>query len=145
VDGAGDAVRKVLAWGWLACAGMEAEAMAGSDYVIEVRAERTPEDLWDFWAPSSNQMLETTNVPPELAKQIRLAGSDIFVAELKRLGLTKFLGGSKLNQLGMRYAQAGWLLRVVQTSEVDDDRFQSVLAGVRSSTHRPWRFSNYPV
>jgi hypothetical protein len=72
-------------------------------------------------------------------------GSDVLVGELKSLGLTRFLGGSKLNQLGMMYAEAGVLLRFPQTSHITDDGFASTVAVVRERPDRPWRFADYPV
>ena len=142
---AGDAVRKALAWGWLACVAFQDDVMAQSGQLIEPRPERSPQDLWDFWAPSSHQMLETMDISPELARQLRGAGSDLFIDELKQLGLTRYLGGSKLNQLGMRYAQAGWLLRVVQTDDLDNEHFETMLGALRSDEDRPWRYEQYPV
>lgn len=55
-----------------------------------------------------------------VADGVRGGGARLLIADLRRLGLTRLWGGLKLNQLGMFYAQAGWLLRVTQTSEIDD-------------------------
>jgi hypothetical protein len=82
-------------------------------------------------------------IPADWAKQVRSAGANSLIADLKPLGLTRFLGGSKLNQLGMLYAQAGVLLRIVQTDRIPQDEVEAVIARVRADANRPWQFSAY--
>jgi hypothetical protein len=139
------AVERTLAFGWLVCARTLAAVSAERGKPIELRSERSAEDIWDFWATSAHQSLEGTGVARRLADTVRGGGATLLVADLKRLSLTSLLGGMKLNQLGMRYAQAGWLLRVTQTSEIDDARFAVTIAVDRGDPHRRWRFDEYPV
>jgi hypothetical protein len=139
------AVERTLACGWLLCARTLAEVSDRRQTPIELRGERGAEEIWDFWAPSAHQSLESTGVHRRLAVSVRGAGAALLVADLKQLGLTRLFGALKLNQLGMRYAQAGWLLRVAQTSEIDDARFAVTIAADRADPHRPWRFDQYPV
>jgi hypothetical protein len=122
-----------------------ADVSAHRGELIELRSDRRAEDIWDFWATSAHQSLESTGVHRQLADSVRGAGAALLVADLKRLGLSRLVGGLKLNQLGMRYAQAGWLLRVTQTSEIDDARFAVTVAVDRADPQRPWRFHMYPV
>jgi hypothetical protein len=86
------AVRRVLAYGYLG----HVELEGTND--IDVDPGRPARDIWDFWAPSCRDDLEGAGVPEDWAKGIRRVGSTIFIADLKALGLTRFLGGSKLNQ-----------------------------------------------
>jgi hypothetical protein len=60
-------------------------------------------------------MLEDTGIPKQWAQMVRGLGADLLVGELKNLRLVRFLGGSKVNQLGLMYAQAGAHLRFGQT------------------------------
>jgi hypothetical protein len=139
------AVHRSLAFGWLVCAQTLANASALRNEPIKIRSERDAEDIWDFWAPSAHQRLETTGVQHDLADSVRGGAAGLLVADLKRLRLTRLFGGVRLNQLGMRYGQAGWLLRVTQTSEIGAERFQLALALVGANPDRPWRFERYPV
>ena len=59
--------------------------------------------------------------------------------------LARWLGGSKLNQLGLLYGQAGVLLRVYQTSNISNEHFDTVVATVRGDPERAWPFDAYPT
>lgn len=138
-DAVRTAITKAIAIGYLATCETEPRGD------VAVVAERSVEDIWDFWGPSCRDKLEEVGVPASWAKMVRQMGTDSLVADLKALGLTRWLGGSKLNQLGLLYAQAGVLLRFAQTSNIPSDRFQEVVAQVRQDAKRPWRFDAYPV
>jgi hypothetical protein len=56
---------------------------------------------------------------------------------------TRFLGGSKLNQLGMAYAQAGVHLRMAQTDNLPDHMFHKDVRLRREIPDRPRRFDDY--
>jgi hypothetical protein len=72
-------------------------------------------------------------------------GSDLLIGGLKDLKLTRLLGGSKLNQLGLMYAQAGVWLRLTQTTAIDDEHFDRTVSRMRQLENRPWRWDAYPV
>jgi hypothetical protein len=68
---------------------------------------------------------------------------DLLVGELRALKLTRYLGGSKLNQLGMLYAQAGVHLRLAQLDQLPDDLFARRVEARRADVERPWHFEDY--
>ena len=84
-------------------------------------------------------------MPKDVASAVRNAGANQLIADLKSLGLTRFLGGSKLNQLGMTYAQAGVSLRMTQTDAISDDYFVEVVGRVRERVDRAWKWDDYEV
>jgi hypothetical protein len=135
-----DAVGRALAMGYLATCEPESQ---GSN--VTIVSKRGSQDIWDFWAPSCRDTLEETGVPGSWARTVRQMGADSLVGDLKRCGFTRWLGGSKLNQLGMLYAQAGVLLRFAQTTVVPDEHFDRTIVSVRQDPERPWRFDLYPV
>jgi hypothetical protein len=94
------AIHKALAVGYLSI--VETEERAD----IRFRPERSTEDLWEFWMTECRVVLEDTGIPKSWAKMVRGMGDDLLVADLKNLKLTRFLGGSKINQLGLMYSQA---------------------------------------
>jgi hypothetical protein len=138
VNGVKHAIRKALAIGYLTMCRVE-----GPNGHIAFCHDRPAEDLWDFWAPSCRDAPEDVGMSKEWANDIRSAGADTLIADLKSLGLTRFLGGSKLNQLGMVYAQAGVLLRIVQTDYIQQEALDEVIARVRADPNRPWQFAAY--
>jgi hypothetical protein len=139
LSGAKDAVRSALAVGYIFHGPIEL------DNGIKYCAGRGAEEIWDFWAAGCREMLEETGMPKANASAVRNAGANQLVADLKKLGLTKFLGGSKLNQLGMTYAQAGVLLRMTQTDTICDEDFAETVARVRERPERSWKWEDYPI
>lgn len=127
------AVHKALAVGYLFV--VESEQRGG----IKFHPERTTQDLWEFWMTECRAMLEDTGIPKHWAKRVRGMGADILVSELKELRLVRFLGGSKVNQLGLLYAQAGAHLRFGQTDNTPDEMFQERVGVRRAMPTRPWR------
>lgn len=116
-DSAQFAIHKVLASGYLSVA--EGEERAG----IAFHADRSAEEVWEFWMATCRTMLEDDGIPKSWAKGVRQMGADLLVGDLKKLKLTRFLGGSKIGQLGLMYAQAGVHLRMAQTDNTPDGRF----------------------
>jgi hypothetical protein len=112
---------------------------------VVLRASRSAEAIWEFWACSSRDILEDGGIPAAWSGTVRQAGADFLIAGLKDLGLTRFLGGSKLTQLGFTYAQAGAWLRLTQTSALDDELFEETVLRVRQNAGRPWPWGAYPV
>jgi hypothetical protein len=118
------AINKAFAAGYLMAA--EGGLSVGHEFVTG----RSSEEIWLFWLPTCRTMLEDVGFPKQWARAVRSAGNDTLIHDLKELGLTRFLGGSKLGQLGMMYAQAGVHLRLAQTDAVDEEAFaNSVRAG----------------
>jgi hypothetical protein len=70
-------------------------------------------------------------------------GADLLIGELKKLGLTRFLGGSKLNQLGMTYTQAGSTCGWPRPNNIPSDTFEEGVQARRDWSDRPWRFEDY--
>lgn len=139
MGGVRKSIRRALGIGWL----MMAETEPRGDAAI--RPDRSAEAIWDFWASSSRDMLEDGGIPSDWAKTVRRMGSDLLFGGLKDLKLTRFLGGSKLNQLGLMYAQTGVWLRLTQTTAIDDKHFERTVSSMRQLGSRPWRWDAYPV
>lgn len=118
-------------------------ADAGGQAGVQMRPERTVEDMWEYWVGCCRVRLEDAGVPEDWAKALRSMGADLLVVDLKALKLTRFLGASKLNQLGMIYAQAGVHLRAVQADDISDDDFREGVRVRRERPERPWRFDDY--
>lgn len=111
------AIHKLLASGYLSVT--EGEERAG----IAFHPERSAEEVWEFWMATCRIMLEDDGIPKSWAQRVRQTGADLLVADLKDRKLTRFLGGSKIGQLGLMYAQAGVHLRMAQTDNTTDSRF----------------------
>jgi hypothetical protein len=105
-------------------------------------AHRSTEDIWTFWSTDFRQMLETVT-SKEWASGVRTAGAQSLVRDLKSLKLARLFGGSKVNQLGYVYAQAGVWLRVTQTECIAQGSFEG---GVSASGDigRSHPFGAYP-
>jgi hypothetical protein len=129
----GLAVHKALAVGYLSV--VESEQRGG----IKVHPDRNDQDLWEFWMTECRTMLEDTGIPKDWAQMVRGMGADLLVSELKKLKLVRLLGSSKVNQLGLLYAQAGAHLRFGQTDNTPDDVFQERVRLRREMPERPWR------
>jgi hypothetical protein len=137
VEGAKTAVHKALAVGYLAYV----ETEERGDIHL---ADRSAEDIWEWWAPSCRAMLEDIGIPKDWATMVRGMGRDLLVADLKALGLARFLGGSKIHQLGMTYAQAGVHLRLAQSDALPSAAFDQAVSSRREDPDRPWRYEDYP-
>ncbi len=131
------AVYRSLATGYLAMA--EVDTRTNTQF----HKERNAKDIWDFWVPTCRQMLEDAGFPKDWAEMVRGMGGDWLVKDLKELKLTRFLGGSKLNQLGLLYAQAGVHLRVAQTDDNKEDFSREVVRERREAPSRQWDFADY--
>jgi hypothetical protein len=133
-----EAIYRATALGY--CAWLEQEA-AGP---VEGRriADRSIEDVWVFWSADFRQMLETVT-SKAWASGVRTAGAKSLVQDLKILKLTRLLGGSKLNQLGMVYSTAGVWLRVTQTDSLDQTSFRGGLT-MAQKIGRGSPFGAYP-
>jgi hypothetical protein len=133
-----NAVYKALAIGYLAY--VETEPRTDIQVV-----NRDAADIWEWWALNCRVMLENTGIPKSWADTVRGLGRDLLIGELKGLRLTRWLGGSKLNQLGMTYAQAGVHLRLAQTDALTQESFERGVALRREDPERPWRYDDYPA
>ena len=131
------AVLKALAVGYLAYA--ETEERAG----VVLRPDRGPVEIWEFWVTSCRTMLEDIGIPASWAKMVRGMGADVLVADLRALKLTRYLGGSKLNQLGLLYGQAGVHLRIGQGDALSDEDFTRTVRIRSEWSDRPWRYEDY--
>jgi hypothetical protein len=132
------AVHKALAVGYLTYA--ETETNAEGPVTLP---DRPTEDIWEYWVTVCRTMLEATGIPKSWANMVRGMGRNLLVSDLRELKLTRYLGGSKLNQLGMTYAQAGVHLRLAQLDQVPDDLFTRRVELRRADDERPWRFEDY--
>jgi hypothetical protein len=90
-------------------------------------------------------MLENNGIPNDWANMVRGMGRDLLISDLRTLGLTRWLGGSNLNQLGMKYAQAGVYLRLAQTDALDHEGFEREVARHREDPQRPWQYDEYAI
>jgi hypothetical protein len=117
-----EAIYRATALGYSAWLEQEAAGPAQDRRI----ADRSIEDVWAFWSADFRQMLETVT-SKTWASGVRTAGAESLVQDLKHLKLTRLLGGSKVNQLGMVYSQAGVWLRVTQTDCLDQTSFRKGL------------------
>jgi hypothetical protein len=78
-----------------------------------------------------------------MGRRVMNLGSNSLINDLKKLELTRFLGGSTLGQLGMIYAQAGVWLRMAQI-ESDEAGFREALRIAREDRARRCQFDAYP-
>jgi hypothetical protein len=131
------AVHKALAVGYLAYCETEERAD------ISIRGGRRPEDIWEYWVTSCRTQLEAIGIPASWAKTVGGVGADVLVGELRTLKLTRYLGGSKLNQLGLLYSQAGVHLRIAQVDSLSDAAFADAVRVRREWPDRPWRYEDY--
>lgn len=82
-------------------------------------------------------------IPKSWVKMVNGMGADVLIGELRGLKLTRYLGGSKLNQLGYLYSEVGVQLRICQTDTVPDDLFAEGVRNRREWADRPWRYEDY--
>jgi hypothetical protein len=139
-DATANAVHKALASAYLA----EVQTEPRTDtHVVNCDVAH----IWEWWALNRRVMLEKTGIPKSWADMVRGTGRDLLIGEVKALGLTRWLGGSKLNRLGMTYAQAGVHLRLAQTDALTEESFERGLRLRRKDPERPWlrRLPNHPV
>lgn len=132
------AVHKALAVGYLTYAGTEPRAEEPVRIV-----NRSTRDIWEYWVTTCRAPLESTGIPKSWADMVRGMGRDLLVGELRSLKLTRYLGGSKINQLGLLYAQAGVHLRLAQVDRLPDDLFSGRVQARRADAERPWRYEDY--
>ena len=111
-DALASAVRRTLGVGWLL--GSELDA-----HVVEGRDER---DIFNIWAPGFRDPPRNV-IGKDNESALHRAGSDVFVGALKEAGMARFLGGSKISQIGYVISGGGLLLRVIQSSFMDEDEF----------------------
>jgi hypothetical protein len=109
-------VRKTIALAWLYSCHPDAA----------IADHRTERDIWAAWAASLREPLKQV-IQPKLARIVLDAGSDLLVDELKRGGMARWLGGSKLGQVGYHLAQGGYYLRLTQTEELPEENFDRAL------------------
>ena len=134
----GRAVRRTLGVGWLLAA-------TGGFDVAECRDERS---VYAIWAPSFADPIVNVS-DKETQRTVHQAGSNIFSADLREAGMTKLLGGSKLNQVGSVIAGGGFLLRLTQSTMMDDTEFTeaaarwSALITSDSLGRGRWAWENY--
>jgi hypothetical protein len=106
------AVRRTLAVGWLLASALDADLALGRD-------ER---DIFNIWAPGFRDPPANV-VGKENERGVHHAGASVFVGALKEAGMSSFLGGSKVNQIGYVISGGGFLLRVIQSTLMDDEEF----------------------
>ena len=113
-------------------------------YDLELRLDRSPEDIWEIWVLTCAAPLRKLGFPRAWAKRVAFAGSEVFVADLAKVNLTRLFGGLKHNELGILYAQAGVHLRLAHTSSISDEIFEEQ-ARARDDWDDPqWRWGDYP-
>jgi hypothetical protein len=132
-----EAVYRAVAIGYMLMFKVVEERMA------PVAPGRSAEDIWDYWSPGFRTPLRDVGVPRQWANRVMNLGSSSLISDLKHLRLTRFLGGSQLNHLGMIYAQAGVWLRLAQIED-NEAGFTEALRLARDDTDRRCRFGDYP-
>lgn len=130
-------VHEALAAGYLAYAETEARGD------VAFRPDRHVRDIWVVFAHSARGELEAMGIPREWIRKVHSTGATVLVGELRELGLTRWLGGSKLNQLGMLYAHAGVALRIVQTDTVPDEQWPEEVQLYQEVDR--WPFDEYEI
>jgi hypothetical protein len=55
---------------------------------------RNAEDIWDYWSSGFRASLGDSGFPKDWAHRVMSLGADSLIGDLKKLGLTRFLGGS---------------------------------------------------
>ena len=89
------------------------------DEVVDGRDER---DIFNIWAPAFSD--RPGNVAgKDFERTLHNAGAGMLVKGLKDARMTRFLGGSKLNQIGFVIMGGGFLLRFTQSSLMPDEEF----------------------
>jgi hypothetical protein len=106
------AARRTLAVGWVL-------ASDGGE-VVDGRAER---DIYNIWAPSFRDAPRNV-AGKDFERTLHDLGASIFVEALKEARMTRFLGGSKVNQIGYVISGGGFFLRFIQSSLMDDEQFR---------------------
>lgn len=98
---------------------------------------RTPAQLWNLWAPNFNTgVLEMTECPEDFISDGREDAACFFRDDATALGLRDAEGAcehDRLYRLGGYYAQAGMVLRAVQTSPP-----------LKPAHQNPWDYDAYP-
>jgi hypothetical protein len=135
-----EAIYRANAIGYVAQLEQEAAGVAEARRI----AERSTEDIWDFWASDFRDMLEAGPVSNTWATQVRTLGANSLIKDLKDLGLARLLGGVKLHELGFIYAQAGVWLRIDQTNYMNQEFFEERVKLVQGREDRVHRFDAYP-
>lgn len=107
------AVRRTLAVGWFLGSNIQGATVAPG------RSER---DIYNIWAPGFKDAPANV-VGNETEKIIHRLGADAFVDALKRAGMTRALGSSKIRQIGYVISGGGFMLRVIQSEILGEIEF----------------------
>ncbi len=116
--GLGRAVTRALAAGYMS---------AAAGFTVDTVPERDERDIFTVWAPSFSDRLENL-MGKETAHQVTGISRDVFVDDLKSAGMARWLGGSKVAQIGMILGGAGFLLWFTQSEKMPDDEFEKAVA-----------------
>jgi hypothetical protein len=90
---------------------------------VQSTPDRDERDIFAIWAPSFSDRLENL-MGKQIARQVTDAGQRVFIEGLKDAGMARWLGGSKVGQIGMILAGAGFLLWFTQSEKMPDDEFE---------------------
>lgn len=96
---------------------------------------REPREIWNVWAPGLNSgLIEQTAMPSDMVRELRRAGASIFQTDAVTLGLGRFGKKARLGHVGAYYAQAGAILRALQTHPEP----------LRADPVNAWSYEDYP-
>lgn len=134
------AITEVVAYGYMAMIDSEGShaSSTGDTTPFTVRADRTANDIWDYWVVSFQANQDGTAAG--FWRQIGYAGGDRLEAVLGEIGVLPVLGKrARLRSTGDTYATAGMVLREAQTANLLDREFTGTL---RHATNR-WPYEEY--
>lgn len=139
LDAVAEAVRRVLALGWLYFCSPEAQ-------FVPSRSDRS---IWLVWAPGVKTGDLNELVDKELAERIRDEAGAILRGELRRLGVVGRRGRLRLEMIAGHLATLGATLRMLQTSEISNEIFE-IRPGLLPQTREDpddlgrWAWDAYP-
>ena len=129
-----------VAYGYFAMIDAEAIATVAGQPVPPIVAGRSAEQVWPYWVThmSTGKLLAQVTGKKEIGRVQNICGENLYQG-LRELGL---VGWRRRNvpYVGRFYAQAGMLLRVVQS-----DRFEPEPVSESPETTDRWRFEDMPT
>jgi hypothetical protein len=139
--GLSHAVHRALAVGYVG---------AANGFAIDAVPDRDDRDIYAIWAPSFTDRLANL-IGKDIARHITKIGQEVFVDDLKNAGMARWLGGSKVGQIGMVLSSAGFLLWFTQSEKMPDDEFEQAAGHWKQMTdedaqgRRPWAWEAFTV
>jgi hypothetical protein len=135
-----DLVAGGIAYGYLAMVDAEATASAASEVEFEVVLDRQAEDVWPYWVTQmSTARLLKSVVDPKFVRRVRaVCGEDLYhgLLELDLIGWRR----RQVPYIGGFYAEAGMLLRFMQTDNYDPGSRSDLL-----TVTNMWPFDETPA